>query len=206
MRACLACVLLLALSAPARADETPVAIGVNLPAAWVVTKGVAVSGYAGVTKHFAVRANLATYANTIDTAAGLTMALLRADQEDHYEGRVYDVGAAWMYFPRRLWKGASLEAGLLWRYRDVRRWNEEVIPQLVETRTATYGGRVLAGRSWMIGSHVFISFAGGLSVGYEIGRETIGRLDPMEGQMTTDVGRIRVSSELFLRVGGIFSI
>ncbi|NVB84930.1 MAG: hypothetical protein HOV81_41570, partial [Kofleriaceae bacterium] len=147
MRACLACVLLLALAAPAHADdETPVAIGVNMPAAWIVTKGVAVSGYAGITKHFAVRVNLATYANSIDTAAGIGMLLARADQEDHHIGRLYDVGAGWMYFPRGLWKGATLEAGLLFRYRDTRLENDEVIPQLVETHTATFGGRALAGR------------------------------------------------------------
>lgn len=223
MRVRLACMSLVALAAPAYADQAEqpavqasaeqtaqVAIAVNPPLRWKNADAVGISGYAGITDHHAIRVNFATYVDT--GGAGATLigdVFLGGDGSDaSTHGRITDVGASWMYFPRKLWSGISLEAGLLRRSRDTHVEDEYASPEVVETKTATYAGRALVGYNWLIASHVFISVSAGLSAGYETGTETTAphAYMPTVMQTTSDVGRMHVSGEGFIRLGGAFGM
>lgn len=218
MRARLVCVSLLALAAPAGADgagdSRPIAIAVNPPLRWAFDEARAfgLSAYAGVTSHHAIRVNFARYQFVGNWAKKLAYALVAPEGEgESDEGRVTDVGASWMYFPRRLWSGPSLEAGLLFRRYDtyvVDEYPADGEPEIIGTNTSTYAARALVGWSWLIKNHVFISIAAGVSAGYELGRETTApdADDPREMRVTGDVRRIDITGETFIRLGGAFDI
>lgn len=224
MRARLACLVsLVAAAAPALADTADqpavhatepataqVAIAVNPPLRWKDADSVGISAYAGVSSHHAIRANFATYVDTGGAGATLIGDLFfNGDGSDAItHGRITDVGVSWMYFPRKLWSGAFLEAGLLRRARNSHVEDEFDYPEVRDTETAYYAGRGLAGWSWLFGDHVFVSVSAGLSVGHEIGRETTApRADmPMEMRRTSDVSRSQIYGEGFIRLGGAFGM
>lgn len=203
---CLALLILGALAAPGHADEgVKIAVGVNPWFRWAHAGAIGISAYAGITDHQAIRANFATY--EYEGPSSEILAAVAMEGEGLYMGRIVDVGVGWMYFPRRLWSGPSLEAGLLRRARDTYSRNEYDEPQVADTKTASYCGRALVGWSWLFADHVFISIAAGLSVGYETGRETTGTVEgPSDMDVTRDVGRSDVSGELFLRFGGALGL
>lgn len=208
MRAALVCVSLLALSAPARADELPLAIGVNPPTSWLRTPSVGVSAYAGITPHQAIRANVARYTFSAEIGSGSPSDRELSDwffADGAFSGGNTDMGLGWMYFPRRLWSGPSLEAGVLRRARANYLWRDTDEPNIVRTESTTYAGRALVGWSWLIKKHVFISIAAGASFGFESGHETTAEheFDPW---MTSDIARMRISAETLMRIGGAFSI
>jgi hypothetical protein len=207
MRAYLVCVSLLALAGPARA-EVPVAIGVNPPTSWLRTPSVGVSVYAGITTHQAIRVNVARYTFSPEVGYGSPSDRDLSNWffvEGLFSGGNTDIGVGWMYFPRRLWSGPSLEAGVLRRARANYMFRDTDEPNIVNTESATYASRALVGWSWLIKKHVFISIAAGASVGYERGREETAEYE-FDPSMTSDVARMRISAETLMRLGGAFSI
>ncbi len=186
---------------------TDVALAVNPPFRWAsdYERAVGVSGYLGLGRHHAIRGNVASYDYAPNIVGELISIAAGGDgSEAWYQGRVTDVGVAWMYFPRRLWSGATLELGLVRRARDVSLEDEFATPERIETQTTTYAGRALVGWSWLMFDRVFISFQTGASIGYERGHETtIPRVYPYDMQMATtrEVGRRDLALEGFLRVG-----
>jgi hypothetical protein len=184
--------------------ETELAVAVNAPFRWADTQGASI--YLGFTPHQAIRANFARYQfdpNPLGEIIGI--ALGGDGSEASFHGTLTDVGVGWMYFPRRLWSGLTLEAGALRRARDHSVEDQFAAVERVETRTATYAGRALIGWSWLFGGHGFISIAGGISIGRESGSETttstLGRMP-----ITHDVTRTAVGGEGFLRIGGAFDL
>jgi hypothetical protein len=205
-----------ALASPAVAGDKHVdlAIGVNPPLRWTSDEAgsIGISAYAGITNHHAIRANFARYkfaGNWAWHLASLFTCLECVDETN--EGHVTDIGVSWMYFPRQLWSGASLEAGLLRRGNDtyvVEYYPGAGNPEVIDTNTSTYAARALVGWSWLVKNHVFISIAAGLSAGYESGRETTAPSSdhPMDMRVTRDVRRLDVTGETFIRLGGAFDI
>src|SRR5512140_1894472 len=143
-------------------DEPRIAVGVNVPWEWLHSQ-VGVSVSVGLGPHQAVRANVARYNNTGPLTAFL--------DEDFYKGRFIDVGVGWVFYPRRLWDGPMLEAGLNRRDRDTAESHYDG-PD-IQTRSVTYAARLMFGWSWRLTQHSYLAAALGFSVGREAGRETI---------------------------------
>jgi hypothetical protein len=178
------------------AVDRPVAFALNAPWGWF--RGSAgLSAYVGLGQHHAVRANVARY----EASAPLLSVVAVATGGDGagYEGRIIDVGAAWVVYPRQLWDGFTFEGGVNRRDRDVSLFEED--HPVVRTQTATYAGRVMIGWSWLLSQHLFVAVAAGVSVGREAGHKTSTPLmqDPMV--TTTTIDRTQIDTEGYVRFG-----
>src|SRR5262249_19686067 len=93
----------------------PIAAGVNAPWGWAVGSfGASLS--VGFEHHHAVRANFATY--KFDDALEIAGEVLAGEEGDTARaGRLYDYGLSYVWYPRRLWDGLTVEAGMLVRDR-----------------------------------------------------------------------------------------
>jgi hypothetical protein len=190
-------------ASPKESTEVPqarFAIGVNSPLGWLVGSFGA-SAYVRLGDHFAARANVARFRNA--GPGGLLGATATAfvDGETGYKGRLFDVGIGGVWYPRRPWDGFLLELGVLRRDRHTYVW-PEFEPQ-VATQTTTYAGRALVGWSWLIGQHMFIAVAAGVSSGRETGHE-ISTDDYSRTTMTRAVDHQRLGGEGYLRIGVAF--
>lgn len=189
---------------PFAGDHLPIAIGMNLPIRWGDAASIGGSFYIGVSKHLAIRANIATWKYN-DDAASAIVAVLGDETEGSYGGRITDVGAGLVYYSNKLWDGFTLEGGLLHRDRDIHTNDELATPQYVATNTTTYAARALVGWSWLLGDHVFVAVAFGASAGREVGSETTGRMEGPSSMLTTkDVSRWDIAPEGYIRIGGAF--
>jgi hypothetical protein len=210
MRPLLALAIVIAAAVPAHAegpDEQPLAIAVNPPFRWPGADAVAASGYARLTEHQVLRINASSYDFNGNPAGDLIAILAGGDgDEASHSGRVTDVGAGWMYFPRRRWSGITFELGILRRARAIRVEDEFAADEIVETDTDTWAGRGLVGWSWLIDHRIMISVAGGVSVGYELGHEIVtpSSFDPMPTRR--GVRRTDVAGEAFMRIGVAFGM
>ena len=185
-------------------DHLPVAIGVNLPLRWADAESIGGSFYIGVSKHLAIRANVASWKYNDDAAAAV-IAVLGEETEGSFGGRITDVGAGVVWYSKKLWEGFTLEGGLLHRSKDVHTNDQYSTPEYVATNTTTYAVRGLAGWSWLLGDHVFFAVAFGASAGREIGEETTGVMDgPGMALTTKDVSRWDIAPEGYVRIGGAF--
>lgn len=179
-------------------QDAPMAIAVNNPLAWF-GGSVGVSLYRRVGPHQALRFNVATHPYGSGFVGAVT------EDEASYDGRILDVGAAWMYFPRRVWDGPTLEVGLLRRAGETHVQDEYAMNEIVNRDTQLFAGRVLVGWSWYISDKAMISFAVGSSGGYETGRETDTKSTyPMSTPVKHEVGRWTASPEAYLRFGFTF--
>jgi hypothetical protein len=172
------------------------AIAVNPPFRWWDGAAIGVSLYVGVTNHHAIRGNYANYEYEDNL-----IQILGAN-EGVKQGRITDFGVAWMYFPRGLCDGLSLEAGLLRRGRDT---SSRMELDTLHTQTTTYSARAMIGWSWLFTDHLFISVAAGVSAGHETGTETTS-FDELLHKMptTSDVGRQTIAGEWLMRIGATF--
>ncbi len=176
----------------ARASAFPAAsFGVNVPLSWRYGGGYGGSLSVGVSRHFAVRANVASY-----PYKGLL-------SESDYDGRIGDVSLGLVYYPRRLWSGFTVELAALGRDQDtaVSDSYAEIYSKEIDTRL--YAARALIGWSWSA-QPFFFALAVGASVGYETGHQTITE-DEVDGMSVTS----RVSGrggnfEGYLRMGLAF--
>jgi hypothetical protein len=175
------------------------AIGVSSPLGWLAG-WFGMSAYGRLGNHFAVRVNVATYADLPGGSLGTFLSSFEGGTG--YEGKLVDVGIAGVWYPRRAWDGFLIEVGGLRRARNSTVWPE--LEGKTTTRSTTYAVRALVGWSWPMTPHTFVAFAAGLSQGRESGRATL--LDDYDSHpMTTPVDRTVVAGETYLRFGVVFS-
>lgn len=192
-------------AAPEGVAETPdvkhrVAIALSSPLGW---RGGSFGGsmYVALDRHHALRGNVAFFENS----GGLALiASLQAGVGHSAAGRIRDAGAAWVWYPRRLWDGFTFEAGVLVRERKT--WREPEFEDITRTASITYAGRAQIGWSWLLGERVFVSIAGGLSAGRETGTESIISDDLVRAPMKTtrQLDRLQIDGEGYLRFGFAF--
>ena len=117
-----------------------------------------------------------------------------------------DVGAGWMYFPRRVFDGPTVELGVLHRSLDTELYDDFGTPEKVWRDGQEVAARALLGWSWMIRNRVFIALAFGASKGYAFGRETTQEdaTYPVSPKMTHDFGEWTTNFEGYLRFGVAF--
>lgn len=192
------------------APPVHVGISVNPPGRWPGGDALAGSLHIGLTRHQALRLNVASYEYTASAAAEVIGVLAGGDgEEGSYAGRTTDLGIGWTWYSRALWDGFMVEAGLLRRAKDHHVEDEFAPAQILDTDTATYAARATIGWSWLINRIAFVSISVGLSAGYERGTETsAGTFDYLDHKMpvTTDVARFDLASEGFVRIGAAFDL
>lgn len=152
---------------------------------WPLRSSFGASLSVGLTRHHAIRTNVARY----DGFELLPLLLAAADlQGPPAIGSVVDASIGWVYYPRRLFDGFMLEAGVLRRERDVEEFH--LFEPGARIQSVTHAGRATVGWSWPIGSHLFVSTAAGVSVGRETGTRNM-----------TAIDRVQVHPELYVRFG-----
>lgn len=186
------------------ADDHPYVLAINEPFGWSSGFAIAGSGYVGLTAHQALRLNVASYKYNGNIGGDLIdIFVFDGDgSEAGHSGRLFDVSAGWMYFPRKLWEGPTFEAALLHRSVDTTLDTED---EVTERDGQTVAVRALLGWSWMIKNRVVISFAMGASKGYMFGTETTTPWYP-EPRMTTtaNMGEWTTGFEGYVRFGWAF--
>jgi hypothetical protein len=162
------------------------AIAGNVP-----LRGIAGSLYVALGKHHVVRGNVARYKYGEPLAT-----------ETSYDGNTFDLGASYLYFPRRAFDGFVAEAGFLYRQENGVGhgpfWDDET------ENTKLYGGRAMLGWSFLIEDRVFISVQAGASVGKKTGTEERCSSSCMDYGDDPDVKRIsevQIAPEVMLRIG-----
>jgi hypothetical protein len=184
--------------------EHPIALAVNSPVGWTGDSFVdsfAASAYIALDQHHALRGNLAFF----ESSGGLSsFASVVMGGDSSSSGRIRDAGAAWVWYPDRLWDGFTFEAGVLLRERRTEHAPE--FADTIDTESTTYAGRAMIGWSWLLGGRVFLAIAVGLSAGREIGLETITPdvIGPMRMETTRPIDRMQVDGEGYLRFGFAF--
>jgi hypothetical protein len=180
-----------------------VAIAINEPFGW--TQGtLAASAYVALTAHQVLRANV-EYDHHMSSADVFALGLLDAAAGGDAEyprsgiGGTHDYGLAWMWFPRHVYSGVSIEAGVLLRLRDYSDNTDQVTDAL---DTTTIAMRVMLGYSWRFGPRFFASAAVGLSIGRQYGTETMTSTDPNEpSSHASRVPTRDTMPEAFVRIG-----
>jgi hypothetical protein len=178
-------------------------IATNLPLRWSDWSGgtsYALSGYVGIAAKQAIRINIASFKPSRAPFEDILMAF---EPDSPPRGRITDVGVGYQYYPRRLFDGLTLEAGLFVRHIDVyvrQEWNDVE----VDTDGNGVAARALVGWSWLMWQRLFISTAIGASAGRYAGTEHRARFD--EPMTTTDFVRYHVDIEAFVRVGIAFGL
>lgn len=218
MRRVLICVMVLA-TGTARAEPAPpteppvgrpIALAINVPVAWHWSLGA--SAWVGLDQHHAIRANFARYRGPLWQ---IIPNLLEADGEDDEAGSIppefgatTDLGLGWVYYPRRVLDGASLEVGALVRVNRLRDRIDDKNVADNEQFTNVYSARVLAGWTWRLSDWWFLATSLGGSAGYERGRQKSFAgysHDPFMAIIKNErVSRADVSVEAYLRVGLAF--
>lgn len=170
------------------------AVGVNSPVGWVQPemRSIGASLYLGLSEHSAVRSNFAHYENPVSLRSLWQASSFGETFEP--AGTFTDAGLAWVWYPRRLWRGPTFELGALWRHRDT--ISRAGFPDETRTDSNMYGGRALAGWSWLVTRHVFVAIAVGGSLGYESGRATL-----PEMATARRVSRAQLDGEGYFRIG-----
>jgi hypothetical protein len=174
------------------------AVGVNNPIGWAITD-FAISGWVGVDEHVAIRANAASY-----TAHRSVVDVIQHGIEvSPQSGRVNDVGAGAVWYPRRLWSGPMLEVGALVRSAN-RLTHLDTGDGDIERDTTLVAGRALVGWSWLLSRRVFFAASLGISVGRETGQELQHPSLTSPGSMATRIDKTVVDNEFYLRFGVAF--
>ncbi len=176
-------------------EKIAVGIAVNPPLQWGGGTSVGVSGYIGFAEHHAIRINVATWLH------GQTYLGELAAGEAIYSGRITDVGVGYQYYTRGLFEGITLEGGLLRRAIDTREQDEFSDVAIVETKGTGFLARALVGYSFLIGKHVFLAPAVGMSVGRYAGTERTAATDYMPQFETHDFVRYEPAFEAYFRIG-----
>lgn len=190
--------------APRRAS---LALAVNSPFGWADGRSVGGSAYLGFARNHAIRANVARYDYTSGVGILIGDLFFGGDGDDAIrEGRFLDASLGYMYFPRAMWSGFFVEGAVLVRATDTVADNSFASPEYVEVHSTTIAGRGLAGWSWLVHDHIFLSVAVGLSVGRELGEETISRSSYDFMPETERISRAATRGEGFLRIGGALDL
>jgi hypothetical protein len=181
------------------------AFAINEPVGWNHGNAVGFSGYGAITEHQVIHLNVATWKRNGDDVGGALLFLATQGNLDG-NGRYTDVGAAWMYFPRRVYNGFSVELGALVRQRDTFEYLNDFDPDGTHVTSTTLAGRALVGWSWLGWNRVFVSLQLGVSAGREGGTQTVLATQykgttMTETMQTSSVDRATVSPEGFVRFG-----
>ena len=172
-----------------------VGLAVNPPLRWFGdSRAFGASLYVGFGGHHVVRGNLARYAYG-DLGLG----------EATFDGTTTDVGASYLYFPRRAFDGFVVEAGALYRHEDGVAhgpfWDDTA------EHTTFYGGRAMLGWSWLFAEHLFVSVQAGASVGHERGTIATYSTDVMDPvTKVTVVDGLAIVPEGMIRIGVAFDL
>ncbi len=218
MRSLVVAALLAVTASSAAADELTttaaeqpsgpqLAIAVNPPFRW--NDAVAGSLYLGFSHHHAIRANVARYEYTGGNGLFGDLFSDGAGDDAVRSGRFVDVGASYTYFPRQLWSGLMLEAGVFVRDTKTSLDDNFNMRGSTEVQSKTYAARGHIGWSWLVYDHVFVSVAVGVARGHEYGTKSTSALSPASGDVmldTQDVSRATFTGEVFMRIGGAFSL
>lgn len=190
-----ALIILLLLTATAAAEPHRFAVSVNSPISWTQGFTIGASAYAALSEHQALRLNVASHDIGDD--------LFKPDGLRY--GRIVDVGAGWMYFPRRTFDGPMLELGVLRRSGATYVNDTAMDPAIVDRDTQLYAARALVGWSWLVRDRIMISLAAGAAQGYELGTETTTReFSPGRMTETHEVSQWTTTIEGYFRVGFTF--
>lgn len=196
-------------AAPAKPGlGVPIAFAVNVPFAWAWS--LAFSSWVGLDEHHAVRANYARYRGPLWQIIPNALGSEGPEDGDLPPdfGHTTDVGVGWVYFPRRVLDGATLEVGALLRVNRLRDRIDSMNVASEEKHTNVYGVHGLAGWTWRL-SDWFLALSVGASAGYERGREKVfvgydfSHTDP-EIIQARHVSRVAWSGEAYLRIGVAF--
>lgn len=179
-------------SPPSREADAPrFALAVSVPALWIWS--FAASGWVAIDRHNAVRVNVARY---LSPAWEVLPAYLYSEGYSGGITRFTDVSAGWVYYPRRLLSGLTLEAGALLRFREP---DSDLRP-----RTQAFAGRGLIGWTWRLDdASFFVTASVGASLGYERGPPP-DYVPPMNQASRT--ARLDASLEWYLRWGFAFGV
>jgi hypothetical protein len=181
------------------------ALAINEPFGWNHGNAVGFSAYVAITEHQVIHLNVATWKRNADDVGGALLFLATQGTLDGY-GRYTDVGAAWMYFPRRAYDGFSVELGALVRRSDTFEYLNDFDPDGTQVTSTTLGARALVGWSWLGWNRVFVSLQVGVSAGRESGTQTVLATQYNGSTMTetmqsSSVARATISPEGFVRFG-----
>jgi hypothetical protein len=168
------CPVTIASAAPAsEAIPERFAIAVNEPFSWG-QEFIGASLYVGLARHQAIRANIASYPGPGAQASAIASAIFQ-DGRGFDRGSYFDVGIGWQWYPRELWQGPILEAGLVWREDKTRFSDVNDTSSVLEVDRDARGmlARGLGGWSWLFYDRVFIMAAIGGATGYERGTELV---------------------------------
>jgi hypothetical protein len=142
------------------------AIAVNEPAGWTqLTFGI--SAYTALTPHQALRANFTTHQP--ENAFDLIPVDLSDGDDGTHAGYIRDFSVGWMWFPRRVYDGPSIEFDALVRLRHQVDMSDEGD---TTTDATTIGARATIGWTWRLYKRFFISAAFGGSAGHRHGTVT----------------------------------
>jgi hypothetical protein len=188
----------------------PFALAINTPVVW--SWSVAASAWVGWDAHHAIRANFARYRGPL---WAIIPGILESDGEEEGQippdfGHTTDLGLGWVYYPRRVLDGATVEVGALVRIDRLRDRIDDHNVAKEEQHTNLYSGRVLVGWTWRLSDWWFVAAGVGGSLGYERGREKVFvGYDTSGGNFTEIIraGRVSrpdVSAEAYLRFGMAF--
>lgn len=172
--------------------DHPVALAVNLPLMWGASVGV--SATVAVADHHAVRFNGSRYDKLFLTWL--------ASEDGAPTGRNYDGSVSWIYYPRKVFTGATVEVGALYRDRA-----EEYFYSMGRNDNYDIESRILAGQAfvgwnWRLGGTLYVATAVGASLGYEKGTN---KFRDNNGQnVTENVAESHVGAEGYLRFGAVF--
>jgi hypothetical protein len=191
---------------PDNAPGSPFALAVNvLP---VARDAFAVSAWIGHDAHHAIRANVARYRGPLWLRV---LAPAFSDGEEDSDvvpefGATTDLGLGWVYYPRRLLDGVSLEAGVLCRFDRRRSYVDDEGAAGEDHHTNAYSARFLLGWTWRLSDAWFVATAVGSALGYERGRETTYAGVDSHGDVSRSglVSRVSVSLESYVRLGMAF--
>jgi hypothetical protein len=178
------------------------AFAVNEPFFWA-QKVIGVSLYAGLDRHHAIRANAANYPAPGTQLTAVAAAPSGGTPSDR--GGYFDIGAGWQWYPRELWRGPTVELGLLWRSDQTRDDDAADMTPVAEVERDAHGimTRGLVGWSWLFYDRVFIMAAVGGAAGYERGTERV-RLDDYTTMYTRPAPAVVATLEGYLRFGWTF--
>lgn len=192
------------------APKLQLGFATNFPLWWKEGM-VGVSAYAGFHRHHAVRLNVARYRYIPNSVSDVIALATGNDLGDGpiAGGHLTDVVATYAYYPRRVFDGAFVEAGLLTRFKATTTQDDYDSPEHA-TATMTVAARGAVGWSWLMFDHAFIAIAVGASVGYERGYVATtpyanNRPDPTMTSVSS-VSRDSASFEGMLRFGFAFGI
>jgi hypothetical protein len=191
---------------PGEPGPQPFALAVNvLP---VAPDAFAVSAWVGRDAHSAIRANVARYRGPLWLRV-LAPAFSDGEEDGSVapdSGSTTDLGLGWVYYPRRLLDGASVEAGVLCRFDRQRNDVDEQGAAAEDHHTNVYSGRFLVRWTWRLSGRWFVATAAGGALGYERGREKtyVGVDSHGDVSRSGPVSRVSVSLESYVRLGMAF--